>query len=63
MTAITEALAGREAEVRGDERTGEVAKNLLLFVAAPWIGLAYIVVFPFVGFGAMLGAVLRHRRA
>ena len=28
-------------------------KNILLFFAAPFIGLAYIVVFPFVGLGAM----------
>ena len=63
MTTITEVLAGREAEVRVDEQAGGVARNLLLFAAAPWIGLAYIIVFPFVGFGAMIGAALQHRRS
>ena len=32
---------------------GSVLKNIALFFAAPFIGLAYIVVFPFVGLGAM----------
>ena len=35
--------------------------NILLFFAAPFIGLAYIVAFPFVGLGAM--AVLAARAA
>ncbi len=32
---------------------GSVLKNIVLFFAAPFIGLAYIVVFPFVGLGAL----------
>ena len=31
----------------------KVLKNIALFLAAPFIGLAYIVVFPFVGIGAL----------
>ena len=40
---------------------GSVLRNILLFFAAPFIGLAYIVVFPFVGLGMM--AVLAAREA
>jgi CheY-like chemotaxis protein len=40
---------------------GSVLRNILLFFAAPFIGLAYIVVFPFVGLGMM--AVLAGREA
>jgi CheY-like chemotaxis protein len=32
---------------------GSVLKNIALFFAAPFIGLAYIVAFPFVGIGAL----------
>jgi len=39
-------------------RVGTAAKNVALFFAAPFIGLAYIIALPFVGFGmlAWLGA-------
>ena len=40
---------------------GSVLKNIALFFAAPFIGLAYIVAFPFVGFGML--AVLAGRAA
>jgi CheY-like chemotaxis protein len=40
---------------------GSVLKNIALFFAAPFIGLAYIAVFPFVGLGAL--AVLAVRAA
>ena len=40
---------------------GDALKNILLFFAAPFIGLAYIVAFPFVGLGAL--AVLAVRAA
>lgn len=36
-----------------------VAKNVLLFFAAPFIGLAYIVAFPFVGTVMMARMALR----
>jgi len=35
------------------------AKNILLFFAAPFIGLAYIIAFPFIGVAAVVRAVLR----
>jgi CheY-like chemotaxis protein len=40
---------------------GSILKNIALFFAAPFIGLAYIVALPFVGFGFM--AVLAWRAA
>lgn len=40
-----------------------VARDLLLFFAAPLIGLAYIVVFPFVGCVALARAALLRRSA
>lgn len=63
MAAITNVLAGRVAEIGAEEQNGRVAQNLLLFMATPWIGLAYIVIFPFVGFGALLGALVLRRRS
>ena len=42
-------LAGRES----------VLKNVLLFFAAPFIGLAYIVAFPLVGAAALVKIALR----
>jgi len=38
-----------------------VGRNLLLLLAAPWIGLAYIVAFPFVGVAALVKALLLGR--
>ena len=56
-------LAIAEKEENRAEQTGNVSvlKNILLFFAAPFIGLAYIVAFPFVGFGII--AVLAARQA
>lgn len=36
-----------------------VAKNILLFFAAPFIGLAYIIAFPFIGVAAIVRIALR----
>jgi hypothetical protein len=36
-----------------------VAKNVALFFAAPFIGLAYIIAFPFVGVVALVKVALR----
>ena len=44
------------AEAQG---TNSVAKNVALFFAAPFIGLAYIIAFPFVGLVAVLKAASR----
>ena len=35
------------------------AKNILLFFAAPFIGLAYIIAFPFIGVAAVVRIALR----
>lgn len=48
---------GRHEEVRahsGENAGAGVAKNVLLFFAAPFIGLAYIIAFPFVGMAALI---------
>ena len=53
---------GRHEAVRalsGDAvRTG-VAKNVMLFFAAPFIGLAYIIALPLVGTAALLRLAVR----
>jgi hypothetical protein len=41
------------AETAAPENAGGTLKNIALFFAAPFIGLAYIVVFPFVGLVAL----------
>lgn len=67
MTTMAEALTGKEvamemvrstspAEAAQDRES--VAKNLMLFFAAPWIGLAYIVAFPFIGVAVLVKAVV-----
>lgn len=53
---------GRHEGVRahsGEAAVAGVAKNLLLFFAAPFIGLAYIIVFPLVGTAALLNMAVR----
>jgi len=46
-------MMGRKAKAEAEAATGQkpesVARNVALFFAAPFIGLAYIVAFPFVG--------------
>ena len=50
-TAGVEGLVhGKTAEAGGSR----VGRNLFLFMAAPWIGLAYIIAFPFIGFGMIV---------
>ena len=41
---------GAEAMTRTDAARESVAKNILFFLAAPFIGLVYIVAFPLAGF-------------
>ncbi len=43
--------APAEARAEAPETTGGALKNIALFFAAPFIGLAYIVALPFVGLG------------
>ena len=49
------------AEAAAPEAAGNALKNIVLFFAAPFIGLAYIIAFPFVGLAAL--AVLACRFA
>ena len=53
--------APAEARAEAPEATGGTLKNIALFFAAPFIGLAYIVCSPLVGLGFM--AVLAGRAA
>jgi len=53
---------GRHGEVmnlHGEAEGASVAKNIMLFFAAPFIGLAYIVVLPLVGTAAILRLAVR----
>jgi len=58
VLALPAAVEAPQAEPAAD---GSTLANILMFFAAPFIGLAYIVVFPFVGLGYM--AVLATRAA
>lgn len=51
LDAAPAATAAEEAPARGG--VGRFLKNLLMFFAAPFIGLAYVLLFPFIGFGAL----------
>ena len=53
--------APAEARAEAPEATGGTLKNIALFFAAPFIGLAYIVLLPLVGLGFM--AMLAGRAA
>jgi len=53
---------GRHEEVKalsGRIAGAGVVKNVLLFFAAPFIGLAYIIVLPLVGMAALLRLAVR----
>ena len=53
---------GRHEEVKalsGEVAAAGVAKNVMLFFAAPFIGLAYIIVLPLVGTVAILRLAVR----
>jgi DNA-binding NtrC family response regulator len=54
-----EAEAAVETAPAAVEEKENVAKNIALFFAAPFIGLAYIIAFPFVGIYALLRVVLK----
>ena len=42
---------------------GRALTNMVLFFTAPFIGLIYIVVFPFLGFAALARATIQSRTA
>jgi hypothetical protein len=48
--------------MRANTKTAKVARNIALFVAAPFIGLAYALAFPFVGAGALVWMAVRAAR-
>jgi hypothetical protein len=48
-----------EAAVAVPETAGGKVKNIVLFLAAPFIGLAYIVALPLVGFGLLIVLAVR----
>ena len=50
MARVARPAAVPAAEAAAVEAPENVARNVALFFAAPFIGLAYIVAFPFVGF-------------
>ena len=58
---VVTAKAPAEATAAAPEAAGSTVKNIALFFAAPFIGLAYIVALPFVGLGLL--AVLTVRAA
>jgi hypothetical protein len=53
------AKAPAEAAVAAPETAGGKVKNIALFLAAPFIGLAYIVALPLVGFGLLTVLAVR----
>lgn len=63
MTTMVGAVnLGRHEDVGalgGAAAAARIGKNLLLFFAAPFIGLAYIIVVPFVGMAALLRLAAR----
>lgn len=52
-TAPIEAAAAPSAPASAGQRAGTFVKNVGLFFAAPFIGLAYVVALPFVGLGLL----------
>ncbi len=52
----------QEMQAAPVEEKASVARNVALFFASPFIGLAYIIVFPFVGFYALLRMSLKSAR-
>ncbi len=54
-------VVNNNAPAEAPEATGSAFKNIVLFFAAPFIGLAYVVVLPFVGLAVL--AVLAGRVA
>ena len=49
----------KAAPAEAAKAEGSILKNILLFFAAPFLGLAYIVALPFVGFGFLALVAVR----
>lgn len=56
---VVTAKAPAEAAVAAPETAGDRIKNIALFLAAPFIGLAYIVAMPLVGLGLLVVLAVR----
>jgi FixJ family two-component response regulator len=56
IAAVTAATTATATAVQAPE---SVARNVALFFAAPFIGLAYIIAFPFVGFYMIARSAMR----
>ena len=61
LYVVPTAKAPADAPADAPKAEGSILKNILLFFAAPFLGLAYIVAIPFVGLGFL--AVLAVRAA
>ena len=59
--AAMPAAATAQPAVEAAEERESVAKNIALFFAAPFVGLAYIIAFPFVGVYALMKWGFRSR--
>jgi hypothetical protein len=58
LAAVQPALT---REPRPHRTTAQVVKDIVLFVAAPFVTMAYLFLFPFIGV-AMFARAWRHRR-
>ena len=56
---VPTAKAPADAPAEAAEAEGSILKNILLFFAAPFLGLAYIVALPFVGLGFLAVVAVR----
>jgi len=56
---VPTAKAPADVPAEAAEAEGNILKNILLFFAAPFLGLAYIVALPFVGFGFLALVAVR----
>ncbi len=56
---VVTAKAPAEAAATAPEAAGGTIKNIALFFAAPFVGLAYIVAMPFVGLGLLAVLTVR----
>jgi hypothetical protein len=56
---VPTAKAPADAPAEAAEAEGSILKNILLFFAAPFLGLAYIAALPFVGLGFLAVVAVR----
>ena len=61
LYVVPTAKAPADAPAEAPKAEGSILKNILLFFAAPFLGLAYIVALPFVGLGFLAVVAVRAR--